>query len=117
MPSYCRRRRENEHVSAVGVGVTANYGVRLLLEAEQKATQKVENARKKRKEKLRRARHEAKIEVDLLKQRRQSTYQQLLDEVSAEQKALEQQIAKETEEKLKSINEMVCNNRNTVCGF
>ncbi|KAI1693466.1 hypothetical protein DdX_20639 [Ditylenchus destructor] len=35
------------------------------------------------------------------------------DEVSAEQKLLEQQIAKETEEKLKSINEMVSDNRNT----
>ncbi|KAI1697902.1 vacuolar (H+)-ATPase G subunit domain-containing protein [Ditylenchus destructor] len=68
MPSHCRRRRENANVNAVGVGVTANYGVRLLFEAEQKAAQKAEDARKRRKEKLRRARHEAKIEVDLLKQ-------------------------------------------------
>lgn len=111
-------------------GVNANYGIRRLLEAERRASKTIEEARTRQKALMKRARDEAKMETDALKevikyfyhkifnknyQHYDAIFQNLIKEMENEKVNMTKEIEQNTIKQIKQINDSGNENRDRVC--
>ncbi|PWN33823.1 putative vacuolar ATP synthase subunit G [Meira miltonrushii] len=80
-------------------------GIQTLLEAEKEAAKIVQKARTYRTQKLKDARSEAAKEIEELKSKQEDEFNNFKKEYEGSQSSSQSQVEKETQEKLKTINE------------
>uniref|UniRef100_A0A915CZT9 V-type proton ATPase subunit G n=1 Tax=Ditylenchus dipsaci TaxID=166011 RepID=A0A915CZT9_9BILA len=84
--------------------IKASYGIRVLVEAEHSAANKLEEARERRKLRLREARVDAKHEVEQFRKELEEKFHKLLEQVDANQKKTNAEIEKMTVAELKKLD-------------